>query len=258
MNDKEHSGAPAETQQSGFGGERRGSAADGLSPQAEAGGRNPSPGVSRETPPEGQPNAPTVSRETPDGPGGAQGKNKRSSFYVYLVVLFGAAFLMLLLAYFVQRRNNETAISELRSTMDLSREELMEEIKGLEEEKAALEEQTDQLQEERDDLEKQLDELQKQHAQLTDDFSDQYKKVEGWLNFWALEERFLSRDYEACARFLQTLANSGSLNLPDSDSALARMREIRDTLVDRGYLAEDDPAEWLFGAPKSAKPKQQG
>ena len=45
MSDKEHSGAPAETQQSGFGGERRGSAADGLSPQAEAGGRNPSPGV---------------------------------------------------------------------------------------------------------------------------------------------------------------------------------------------------------------------
>ncbi len=255
MSGKEHSEAPIDTQQSGFDGERRGSAADAPSPQAEAGGRNSSPGVSRETLPEGHP---TVSRETPDGPGEAQGKNKRSSFYVYLVVLFGAAFLMLLLAYFVQRRNNETAISALRSTMDLSREELMEEIQGLEEEKAALEEQTDQLQEERDDLEKQLDELRNQHAQLTDDFSDQYKKVEGWLNFWALEERFLSRDYEACARFLQTLANSGSLNLPDSDSALARMREIRDTLVDRGYLAEDDPAEWLFGAPKSAEPKQQG
>ena len=255
MSGKEHSEAPIDTQQSGFDGEWWASAADAPAPQADAGGRNPSPGVSRETLPEGHP---TVSRETPDGPGEAQGKNKRSSFYVYLVVLFGAAFLMLLLAYFVQRRNNETAISALRSTMDLSREELMEEIQGLEEEKAALEEQTDQLQEERDDLEKQLDELRNQHAQLTDDFSDQYKKVEGWLNFWALEERFLSRDYEACARFLQTLANSGSLNLPDSDSALARMREIRDTLVDRGYLAEDDPAEWLFGAPKSAEPKQQG
>ena len=130
MSGKEHSEAPIDTQQSGFDGERRGSAADAPSPQAEAGGRNSSPGVSRETLPEGHP---TVSRETPDGPGEAQGKNKRSSFYVYLVVLFGAAFLMLLLAYFVQRRNNETAISALRSTMDLSREELMEEIQGLEE-----------------------------------------------------------------------------------------------------------------------------
>ena len=33
-------------------------------------------------------------------------RNKRSSVYVYLAVLFGAAFLMLLLAYLVQQRNN--------------------------------------------------------------------------------------------------------------------------------------------------------
>lgn len=198
--------------------------------------------------------APNVSRETPDAQE-TPGKNKRSSFYVYLVVLFGAAFLMLLLAYFVQRRNNETTISGLQSSWNLSREELMEEIDALKEEKAALEEQTDQLQEERDALEKQLDELQEQHAKLLDDFSDQYKKVEGWLNFWELEERFLSRDYEACANVLQTLANSGSLNLPDSDSALARIREICDILIERGYLAEDDPANRLFGAPE---PEQQG
>lgn len=196
--------------------------------------------------------APDASRETPSP---AQGKNKRSSFFVYLAVLFGAAFLMLLLAYFVQRRNNETAYSDLQNTMNLSREELMEEIRGLEEEKTALEEEAAKLQEERDDLEKQLDELREQHAELADDFSDQYKKVEGWLNFWELEERFLSRDYEGCASFLQALANSGSLNLPDSDSALARMREICDTLVDRGCLAEDDPANRLFGAPES---EQQG
>ena len=253
MNEKEPLGVPA----GGGGPDGHGPGAPASPPSGPAG--EGAPGKQAEGRPDGNPGPEQtldrhVSRETsPHPPNG-----KRSSFYVYLAVLFGAAFLMLLLAYFVQRRNNETAISALRSTMDLSREELMEEIQGLEEEKAALEEQTDQLQEERDDLEKQLDELRNQHAQLTDDFSDQYKKVEGWLNFWALEERFLSRDYEACARFLQTLANSGSLNLPDSDSALARMREIRDTLVDRGYLAEDDPAEWLFGAPKSAEPKQQG
>ncbi len=203
--------------------------------------------------------APNVSRETSQpretNDQEAPGKNKRSSFYVYLAVLFGAAFLMLLLAYFVQRRNNETAQSDLRSSFSATRQELMEEIEGLEEEKAALEEQTNQLQEERDALEKQLDELREQHAELLDDFSDQYKKVEGWLNFWELEEHFLARDYEACANVLQTLANSGSLNLPDSDSALARMREICDTLVERGYLAEDDPANRLFGAPE---PEQQG
>ena len=123
------------------------------------------------------------------------------------------------------------------------------------EQNEALSVQLGGLQEERDDLEKQMDELRERHAELTDDFSDQYKKVQGWLNFWELEEH-----YKACAHFLQTLANAGSLNLPDSDSALARMREIHDTLVERGYLADDDSTEWLrlFGAPESAEPEQQG
>ena len=55
MSGKEHSEAPIDTQQSGFDGERRGSAADVPSPQAEAGGRNSSPGVSRENHPAGPP-----------------------------------------------------------------------------------------------------------------------------------------------------------------------------------------------------------
>lgn len=172
-------------------------------------------------------------------------KNKRSSTYLYLLILFGAAFFMLLLAYFVQQRNSETTISDLRDSMNLSREELMNEIEALEEENekwmTVFQSTADaqaKAEEERDDLEKQLDELREQHAELTDDFSDQYKKVHGWQNFWELEESFLSRDYEACAQILQALANAGSLNLPDSDSALARMQEIYEALVEQGYLDE--------------------
>ena len=75
--------------------------------------------------------AENVSRETPEEKKAAPPapeKNKRSSVYVYLAVLFGAAFLMLLLAYFVQQRNNATALDDLRSTSTASRQELLEEI----------------------------------------------------------------------------------------------------------------------------------
>lgn len=259
MSDKpfDASGAPIEAQRSGFDGERRDSGAEELSPKAEASERSSSRRVSRETPEtpaevSAKP-SPGPEKEKPSTPA-----NKRTSVYRYLLVLFGAAFVLLLLAYFIQQRSSETAISDLRDTMNLSRAELMEEIDALKEEKAALEEQAGQLQEERDDLKKQLDELREQHAELLDDFSDQHKKTEGWLNFWVLEEGFLARDYEACAHFLQTLASSGSLNLPDSDSALARMREICDILIERGYLDEDDPANRLFGTPEPAEPEQQG
>lgn len=208
-----------------------------IAEQTPSGSGNTPDKATQENPPTGGP-PPVPGKEAKEKTPPAEKRNKRSATYLYLLILFGAAFFMLLLAYFVQQRNSETTISDLRDSMNLSREELMEEIDGLREEKTALEEQAGQLQEERDDLKKQLDELREQHAELTDDFSDQYKKVHGWQNFWELEESFLSRDYEACARTLQALANAGSLNLPDSDSALARMQEIYEALVEQGYLDE--------------------
>ena len=248
MSGKEHSEAPIDTQQSGFDGERRGSAADAPSPQAEAGGRNSSPGVSRETLPEGHP---TVSRETPDGPGEAQGKNKRSSFYVYLVVLFGAAFLMLLLAYFVQRRNNETAISALRSTMDLSREELMEEIKGLEKEReelnAALQAAADaqiKVEEERDTAIADYEHLK-----------DGYNKYVGYASIleglYAAEVKLSDKDYDGAAAeltdieyqyFVDTIgdydAEMGYYN-PEGLFLRPRFDALVEELIRRGALDED-------------------
>ena len=83
-------------------------------------------GVSRETDTE----APSdVSRETGKKP------SRKSAVYLYLLVLFGAAFLMLLLAYFIQQRNNAEAIDGLQDSWNLSREELVEEIAKLKEDK---------------------------------------------------------------------------------------------------------------------------
>ena len=94
MREKQNSGAHTETQPSGgFGGERR---------DSEASEQSLSRRVSRET------------SEPPEQSAPPQ-RNKPSSFYVYLAILFGAAFLMLLLAYFVQQRNSDTALSDLRS-----------------------------------------------------------------------------------------------------------------------------------------------
>ena len=75
---------------------------------------------SQGAPKEDKPETPTQ-REAPgpekkDAPPSPPEKNKPSSAYVYLAVLFGAAFLMLLLAYFVQQRNNDDVLDDLRST----------------------------------------------------------------------------------------------------------------------------------------------
>ncbi len=252
MSGKEHSEAPIDTQQSGFDGERRGSAADVPSPQAEAGGRNSSPGVSRETLPEGHP---TVSRETPDGPGEAQGKNKRSSFYVYLAVLFGAAFLMLLLAYFVQRRNNETAISALRSTMDLSREELMEEIQGLEEERDGLLASLQEADERQSSLTEQKNELERKLQNTQDSLDEAWKRNGIMTSFAILEQALRNKDYEIAAQQVRALCQPErdlDLGIVGEDPRVyfdgkARLAEIIPLLEKHGAL---EPGEVPIPAPE--------
>ena len=150
--------------------------------------------------------APNVSRETSQpretNAQEAPGKNKRSSFYVYLAVLFGAAFLMLLLAYFVQRRNNETALSSLRSSMNLSREELLEEIEGLEEEKQGLLAEKEGLQAQLSDAQANLDGANA----LYEDLLDGYDKYVGYTSIlqtlYASEVKLEARDFDGAAATL--------------------------------------------------------
>ncbi len=166
---------------------------------------------------------PNVSRETsgaeraePEKPlSSLTQSSKRSSVYVYLAVLFGAAFLMLLLAYFVQQRNNATAMDDLRSTSTASRQELLEDIQKLEEEKEALEKQIAELE---------LDLTQEQS--LSQDFQTLYdgartsashleyylvQRSQAMELLWQLEDAYRQRDYDLCQQFVKWL------ELPEAD-----------------------------------------
>ena len=129
-------------------------------------------------------------------------KGKGSSFFIYLAVLFGAAFLMLLLAYFVQRRNSDAALDNLRMTSNASKEELLEELQALEAE--------------REELEAQIRELEldlKQEQSLSQDFQALYdgartsaahleytllQRTQAMELLWQLERAYAQRDYDAC------------------------------------------------------------
>ena len=232
MNENEQQNVSRETskaQRSGFDGERRDSEAVELSPQGEASERSSSR---------------RVSRETSEGPK----KNKRSSFFVYLAVLFGAAFLMLLLAYFVQQRNNQTTIDGLQDSMNLSRTELMEEIAKLKEEKTGLETQIAQL-------EQQL----KQEQEYSQQFQTLY---DGARSSASHSEYFLCKRSEAMELFWQ-------LDRAYTQSRNQRCRELIELLEApeaeplKNYLpgAEDresyDNGGWLEDAPSPAERYQE-
>lgn len=126
-------------------------------------------------------------------------KNKRSSFYLYLVILFGAAFLMLLLAYFVQQRNNESTISGLQDSWNLSKDELMENNHRLEEENQSLLAEKEGLQAQLGDVQAELDGANA----LYEDLVDGYDKYVGYTSIletlYAGEVKLEARDYDGAA-----------------------------------------------------------
>lgn len=105
-------------------------------------------------------------------------KPKRATpVFVYLLILFAAAFLMLLLAYFIQERNAEAQIGDLRDSLEAfqsisaltgENQELRDQLDELEEDYRALADALEQAGAERDaarsersEAEEKLSELQR-------------------------------------------------------------------------------------------------
>lgn len=68
---------------------------------------------------------------------------RRTSVFIYLVVLFAAAFTMLFMAYLMQQRANDSAINSLQDSLDQFRtlDELRNENQQLQEEISRLQEE---------------------------------------------------------------------------------------------------------------------
>lgn len=173
---------------------------------------------------------------TPEG-----SKNRRSAVYLYLLILFGAAFLMLLLAYFVQQRSNETTISDLRESMTLSREELLAEIKELKEQNDALNEDLDRLNNELDQWQERYEKKDGDAAYFFDEAYDAHIELAAWRNFGVLEEFYLAGDYESCAAVLILQEQSSEIvdRTPGRVWAYERYEEIVQAVIGAGILDED-------------------
>ena len=170
----------------------------------------------------------------PDKQGSAAKPRQPAPVFIYLAILFAAAFLMLLLAYLVQQRNSENTIDDLRTSMTATREELMEQNRVLQEEKEGLETElntlNDQLNEitaERDKYEQDA-QMRKETAEGYSSWQNSYKFLE---TFWFVEELYVKGDYESCA---ETFKEWYHYRVPYE--VLERAEEIRDDLTRRGFL----------------------
>lgn len=107
-------------------------------------------------------------QEQPSSPA-HKGKRDRSVL-VYLVALFAVAFLLLLMAFFMQQRSNENTISTLRDSVAAMQamEDLRLENQELRASVEQLKQENQQLTEENQSLREQLDSLEEAIRQAAD------------------------------------------------------------------------------------------
>lgn len=145
---------------------------------------------------------PEKQTQIPDGPAGLQHEaeharpGKKNPVLFYLLILFIAAFLLLLMSYFMQQRANQDAMNDLKQTSNSATQSL----DNLIQERDALEQQAAALESQLGSLENRLDEALAEKAILEGSLAAVEQQAEAMNWFWQID------DYYARGYFTQAKA----------------------------------------------------
>lgn len=164
--------------------------------------KNPSP---QESPSPTQDKEPAAEGKKADKsltPG--QQKRRQKSVFQYIAILFGAAFVLLLFTFLMERRQyqllqeqNAAQIDDLQQSVNA-----VQSLNSLYEENAALKEKTQELEDQVADLEDQVADLEQQVS----DLSEQAEKTSQAMDwFWQIDEAYVRGRYSLCRQLIQSL-----------------------------------------------------
>lgn len=175
-------------------------------------------------------------------------KNAKS-VAVYLVILFAAAFALLLMAYFMQQRSNNEVIGNLQNSVDQfqtvdelrsENEKLRDEVEALEAEMKALEERLNETEGSLSEAEAALSDKEQAYNEEFGLRSDLAAQLACWSDFWDIEYLYRTEQYEACADHIRILGGSSQFEPPAALFVAERCAEIKAALIDLGYLSEEE------------------
>lgn len=166
-----------------------------------------------------------------------QQRRRQRSVFQYVAILFGAAFLLLLVTFLMERRQYEQIQEENQEQIDDLRQSVsaVQSLEELYSENAALREQVDEL-------ETQLEQSQEQAgnlAQANEALSLQLERTEQAMDwFWQIDEAYVRGRYSLCRDLMENLEEAGlAVYLPRESitdngrySPYDRYQEIRDAL----------------------------
>lgn len=166
-----------------------------------------------------------------------QQRRRQRSVFQYVAILFGAAFLLLLVTFLMERRQYEQIQEENQEQIDDLRQSVsaVQSLEELYSENAALREQVDEL-------ETQLEQSQEQAgnlAQANEALSLQLERTGQAMDwFWQIDEAYVRGRYSLCRDLMENLEAAGlAVYLPRESitdngrySPYDRYQEIRDAL----------------------------
>lgn len=176
--------------------------------------------------------------QTPETPKKESPLNKPGSVGFYLAILFAVAFLLLLLAFFMQQRANDEALGSLTQSITSieSLNQLLDENRELREELELTEDTLELTQQE-------LEATQAELADTADSMAQMKNVLDSMKLIDELEAAFTGKEYALCLEILDSMAQSSRFTVPESAVIQNRLAEIIDTLTDLGYYTPAEDAE---------------
>ena len=159
-------------------------------------------------------------------------KRQRSVVH-YIAILFAAAFVLMLLTYLMDQRQNEAVVNSLNQSLTDLQTSLSDRssLQDIYEDNLALIDQVDQL-------EDQVAQLQQERDSLSAQLSSQEKTAQAMDWFWQIDEAYVLGRYSLCRELIQELQDTGlTSSLPQESitdngrfSPAGRYQEIYDAL----------------------------
>ena len=167
-------------------------------------------------------------------------KRRQQSALRYITILFGAAFVLLLFTFLMERRQNEALMQENQEQIEDLQQSVsaVQSLKNLYAENDALKEQIAQLEEKTSRLETEKNTLSGHVTNVELNLANAKKGLQAMDWFWQIDEAYAKGKYALCRSLIQSLDTAeltGYLpteSITDNGrfSPADRLAEIRDVL----------------------------
>jgi len=138
-----------------------------------------------------------------------QQQRRQKSVFQYITILFGAAFLLLLFTFVMERRQNELLQQQNQQQIDTLQQSSVSAVQSLNNlvsENDALKEKVQELEDAKAQLEGKVAGLEMQNTDLTAKL-DKTSSAMDW--FWQIDEAYARGKYSLCRSLIRSLEDAG-------------------------------------------------